>query len=169
MRNSILLLMMLFFAQTIQAATPVIEGAFGIKLGDIPRIEYQKGEVYTKVGRLYFIDPPVKNDHFNEYAIHVTNMTNKIYSIYAEKEQSAIDCREELLKVKTSLEKLYGTMTEQNKIYSVKQNEREINLTCKINVKNAESAALHIKYIDHRLYKDSISEPDPNHRDSSGL
>lgn len=170
MRNGILLLvLMLLFTQMIQAAAPVIEGAFGIKLGDVPNIEYQKGEVYTKVGRLYFIDPPVKNAHFNEYAVLVTNMTNKIYSIYAEKEQTAVDCRAELLKVKTSLEKLYGTLSEENSIYSVKQNTREINLTCKVNLKNPDNSSLQIKYIDHQIYEDSISKPDPSHRDPSGL
>jgi hypothetical protein len=170
MKLRFLLILLIFLSyQGIQAATPVIEGAFGLKLGDTPRSEYQKGDVYTKVGTLYFIDPPIKNMHFNEYAILVTKTTNKIHSIYAEKEQKTVSCEEEILKVKESLLKHYSTISEKDHIYFVKIGDREINLTCKVNKKNANNASLQIKYIDHKIYEEGRVKSSPEKRDASGL
>jgi len=155
--------------QGAQAATPAIEGAFGIKLGETLKADYKKGEVYTKVGTLFFIDPPVKNEHFNEYAVLITKTTNKIHSIYAEKEQKTINCEAELLKVKTSLEKLYGVLAENDKIYTVKQMDREINLTCKVSRINADNASLQIKYVDHKIDEEGRVKSNPDRRDTKGL
>ena len=154
----------------IHAATPpAIEGAFGIKLGDPLKMDYKKGEVYTKLGTLFFIEPPVKNEHFNEYAVLITKTTNKIHSIYAEKEQKTNNCEAELLKVKTSLEKLYGAVTEKDKVYTVKQTDREINLTCKVSKINADNASLQIKYVDHKTDEEGRINPQPDNRDAKGL
>lgn len=170
MKSRILLIILILFTSLgIHAATPAIEGAFGIKLGDPLKPEYKKGEVYTKVGTLFFIDPPVKNEHFNEYAVLITKTTNKIHSIYAEKEQKTIHCKAELLNVKASLEKLYGVVTEKDNIYTVKEKDREINLTCKVSTINADNASLQIKYIDHKIDEDGRIKSDPDSRDTKGL
>ena len=165
------LILALLAAQSVsvQAATPKIDGAFGIKLGDTPSHEYRPGKVQTNVGILYFIEPPIKNEHFNEYAVLTTKSTNKIYSIYAEKEQKTAKCQEELLKVKQSLEKLYGNLSVQDGIHAIKQDKREISLTCKISTINKDDASLQIKYVDHQIYEDSLDKTDPNRRDASGL
>jgi hypothetical protein len=162
-------ILILLSSQGIQAATPTIEGAFGIKLGDTLNADFKKGEVYTKLGTLFFIDPPVKNEHFNEYAVLITKTTNKIHSIYAEKEQKTVNCKAELLKVKMSLEKLYGVVTEKDKIYSVKQMDREINLTCKVSKINADNASLQIKYVDHKIDEEGRVKSKQDGRDQKGL
>ena len=159
----------LFLTQGVSAEAPTIEGAFGIKFGDKPSPEYRADNIPTKEGTLYFVDPPVKNDNFNEYAVLVTNTTNKIYRIYAEKEQSTRDCKTEIIKVKQTLEKIYGSMAESTHAYVIKQKEKEIVLTCKISKLNKDKASLQIKYIDNKIFQESLQKPDANRRDPSGL
>jgi len=164
-----LALFSIFLCHSIQASTAQIEGAFGIRFGDAPDVDYQQGQVYTKLGTLYFVDPPTKNEHFDEYAVLVTKTTNQIYSIYAEKEQHVKECATELTKVKVSLEKRYGPATEKEKIYTIKQQQREITLTCKLSQKDNTKASLQLKYTDHQIYQDSLEKDDSGQRDASGL
>jgi len=168
-RRVFLILLMLFSAQYIHAEVPQINGAFGIKLGDEPDKKYIPEQIPTKIGQLYFIDPPIKNDHFNEYAVLVTFRTNKIFRIYAEKEQTTASCKEELTKLRTSLETIYGKVTEKDSIYMVKQKEKEIQLTCKVSEINNKDASLQIKYIDHQVYKDGLEINDSKSNDARGL
>ncbi len=162
-------MLMILFSQGVHAEVQTIEGAFGIKLGDEPDKKLESEKVRTKIGMLYFIEPPIKNEHFNEYAILVTTRTNKIFRIYAEKEQTTKTCAEELIKVKETLEKIYGKIVAKDNVYTVKQNEKEINLTCKVSKINKEDASLQIKYIDNQVYKDGIEEVNTDRRDDSGL
>ena len=161
--------LILLFTSGVSADAPPIEGAFGIKFGDKPGHAYRAEKIPTKEGALYFVDPPVKNENFNEYAVLVTNTTNKIHRIYAEKQQSTRDCKAEILKVKQALEKIYGPMKEFNHTYVIKQKDQEINLTCKISQQNQNTASLQIKYIDNQIFQESLQKPDPNRRDASGL
>ena len=159
----------LFVTQFAQAEITPIKGAFGINLGETPRDDYRSGEVPTKIGKLFFIKPPIKNENFNEYAVMVTIRTNKIFRIYAEKEQTTASCNEKIIKVKKSLEKIYGTLTEANKVYAVKQKNKEIYLTCKVSKINNKEASLQIKYVDRKVYEDSLEKTDKNYNDASGL
>ncbi len=169
LKQILLVMLVVSSAQFVQAATPPIEGAFGIKLGDEPDAKYIPEQIPTKLGLLYFIDPPIKNEHFNEYAVLVTIRTNKIFRIYAEKEQTTETCKNELAKVRKSLEKIYGKVTENESIYSVKQNEKEIQLTCKVSKINNKEASLQIKYIDQQVYKDGLESSSSKRNDASGL
>jgi len=123
-KHSYLILLIIFVAQSVQAEITPIDGAFGIKLGDSPKEKYRAEELPTEIGKLFFVEPPIKNEHFNEYAVLVTHRTNKIFRIYAEKEQSSASCKEELLKVKRSLENIYGTLSVTNKVFTVKQKKQ---------------------------------------------
>jgi len=161
--------MVLLFTQIAQAEGPQITGAFGIKLGVSPKSNFRTQEMPTRTGKLFFVEPPVKNKHFNEYAVLVTLRTNKIFRIYAEKEQSSSSCKKEILKVKESLEKKYGTLVESNNIFTVKQKNKEINLTCKISEINDKEASLQIKYVDHQVYADAKQKPQATGNDASGL
>jgi len=161
--------LVLLFTQTVQAEGPPIIGAFGIKLGDSPKSDYRTQEVPTKLGKLYFVKPPIKNEHFNEYAVLVTFSTNKIFRIYAEKEQSSASCKVEVLKVKESLEKIYGTLSVTDNVFTFKQQNKEINLTCKVSKINNNESSLQIKYVDHQVYNDSHKKLKPIENDSSGL
>ncbi len=161
--------LIMFSAQNVQAEVVPIDGAFGIKLGDTPKEKYRADELPTEIGKLFFVKPPIKNEHFNEYAVLVTHRTNKIFRIYAEKEQSLATCKEELLKVKRSLENIYGTLTMKAQVFTLKQKNREINLTCKISKINNAEASLQIKYVDHQIFKDSHKKANPDRNDASGL
>lgn len=169
MKNRMLLLVLILLGQVALAETQQIEGAFGIKLGDSPGAKYSAGKVQTKIGKLYFVDPPIKNEHFDEYAVLVTRRTNKIFRIYAEKEQTTDSCNAELPKVKKSLQRLYGPGIEKENEFIIVKNQREIHLSCKVNQQNKNNASLQIKYIDKQIYQDSLEKPDANRRDASGL
>jgi len=165
----LLLVLILLSGHGVLAVTPQIEGAFGIKFGDTPRAEYRAGKVQTKSGTLYFVDPPIKNQHFDEYAVLVTRRTNKIFRIYAEKEQTTDSCNTELPKVKKTLQNLYGPGIEKESDFIIIQNQKEIHLACKVNQRNKSNASLQIKYIDNQIYQDSLEKSDANRRDASGL
>ena len=168
-KSTLIASVILLFTSGVSADAPPIEGAFGIKFGDKPGHAYRAEKIPTKEGALYFVDPPVKNENFNEYAVLVTNTTNKIHRIYAEKQQSTRDCKAEILKVKQALEKIYGSMTEHHHVYVIKHKDQEINLTCKISNLSRNTASLQIKYIDHQIFKESLQKPDPDRGDASGL
>jgi len=164
-----MLVLILLTGQSALAGTQQIVGAFGIKLGESPDAKYRAAKVQTKIGTLYFVDPPIKNEHFDEYAVLVTMGTNKIFSIYAEKEQTKDSCNTELHKVKKSLQTLYGPGIQKEYEFVIIQNKIEIHLSCKVNQRNKNNASLQIKYIDNQILQNSQEKADTNHRDASGL
>ncbi len=62
-----------------------LTGAFGIKFGEVIKIDENSENILRLDRKMYKINPPEKMDLFDNYYVGITPITHKVYVIYATK------------------------------------------------------------------------------------
>ena len=136
-----------------------ITGAFGIKLGDdfsaIKKYILKNFESDSSIPIAYYVNPPKKNNLFDEYVVKVTPLTKKIASIIAIKKTTDGNCEVLLKALIEKLDKkydLFGSLkrTPEGLSYSAKS-RNDMSLLGKFITVECNKDTLILRYSDTAL------------------
>ena len=90
-----------------------MDSAFGIKFGEVIKIDENSESILRSDKKMYKINPPSKMDLYDDYYVGITPTTHKVYSIYATKlNKTQTECSDNFYFINDLLIKKYGETEE---------------------------------------------------------